>query len=244
MVHGEDSKRARGVATLPHGVKQVLAVTLAVILAGAVLIGGIRWLGRPGAEAAPGSAAAAPVPSDAVEPVAPSATPPSPPKPSTAASPSCAKVTHAFRPRRITVPGVTQAARVLAPPREADGVPGAPPLTRSGKSAFAWDRQQGTRPGDAVGNVLLNAHTWPDGSALGNRLLARLKRGDRIIVLGATERLCYRVTERVEVPAEPGMPRYYTRDGPPQLAIVVCSGRRLGPGVWTKRTVWFAAPSA
>jgi hypothetical protein len=23
----------------------------------------------------------------------------------------------------------------------------------------------------------------------------------------------------------------------------VCSGRRLGPGVWEKRTVWFARPS-
>ena len=40
------------------------------------------------------------------------------------------------------------------------------------------------------------------------------------------------------------MPRYSVTDGPPQLAIVVCSGRRLGPGVWTKRTVWFASPSA
>jgi hypothetical protein len=51
------------------------------------------------------------------------------------------------------------------------------------------------------------------------------------------------VTEEVEVLAERGLPRYYTKDGPPQLAILVCSGRRLAPGVWEKRTVWFAAPS-
>ncbi len=123
-------------------------------------------------------------------------------------------------------------------------MPGAPPLTSEGKTVFAWDRVQGIRPGDPAGNVLLNAHTWPDGSALGNRLLAGLHRGDRIVVLGADARLCYRVTERVEVLASRGLARYYAKTGPPQLAIVVCSGRRLGPGVWEKRTVWFASPSA
>jgi sortase family protein len=163
---------------------------------------------------------------------------------SSSAPATCAVVKHAFRPRRITVPGVTRDAVVVAPPREADGVPGAPPLTSSGKTEFAWDREQGIRPGDSAGNVLLNAHTWPDGSAVGNRLLATLHRGDRIVVRGDTERLCYRVTERVEVLATRGLKRYYTRDGPPQLALVVCSGRRLGPGVWTKRTVWFASPAA
>ncbi len=123
-------------------------------------------------------------------------------------------------------------------------MPGVPPLTSAGKSVFAWDREQGIRPGDPAGNVLFNAHTWPDGSALGNRLLAGLRHGDRIVVLGDNARLCYRVTQRVEVPAAREMPRYYATDGPPQLAIVVCSGRRLGPGVWEKRTVWFASPSA
>jgi hypothetical protein len=108
---------------------------------------------------------------------------------------------------------------------------------------FAWDRAQGVRPGDTKGNVLLNTHTWPDGSALGNRLLAGLHEGDRIVVHGDRSRLCYRVTARVEVPAARGMPRYYRVDGRPQLAIVVCSGRRLAPGVWDHRTVWFASPS-
>lgn len=156
--------------------------------------------------------------------------------------PTCDTVDHAFDPRTITVPGVTRGADVVAPPRDANGVPGTPPLTSDGKSVFAWDRA--VRPGDPVGNVLLNAHTWPDGSALGNRLLAGLERGDRIVVRGADAELCYRVTERVEVLAARGLPRYYATDGPPQLAIVVCSGRRLGPGVWEKRTVWFAAPAA
>jgi hypothetical protein len=156
--------------------------------------------------------------------------------------PACDTVEEAFDPRAITVPGVTRNAAVVAPPRDANGVPGTPPLSTYGKSLFAWDRDQGIRPGDAAGNVLLNAHTWPDGSALGNRLLAGLERGDRIVVHGDAAELCYRVTERVEVLAERGLPRYHATGGPPQLAIVVCSGRRLGPGVWEKRTVWFAAP--
>lgn len=142
------------------------------------------------------------------------------------------------------MPAATVRAAVTMPPREAAGLPGVPPLTSAGKLLFAYDRAQGIRPGDPAGNVLLNAHTWPDGSALGNRLLARLHVGDRIVVHGEDARLCYRVTERVEVTAAQGLPRYYARTGPPQLAIVVCSGRRLGPGRWEKRTVWFAGPAA
>lgn len=148
-----------------------------------------------------------------------------------------------FGPQRITVPGVTRNAAVVRPARE-DGVPGTPPLTSYGKTLFAFDLAQGVQPGDSAGNVLLNAHTWPDGTALGNRLLAGLQEGDKIVVQGdGAARLCYRVTERVEVLASKGLARYYDQDGPPQLAIVVCSGRRLGPGVWEKRTVWFASPS-
>jgi hypothetical protein len=157
---------------------------------------------------------------------------------------TCDQVTRGFRPRVVSVPGVTRRSSIVAPPRDANGIPGVPPLTDAGKRLFAWDREQGIRPGDPAGNVLLNAHTWPDGSALGNRLLAQLHRGDRVVVHGAKVSLCYRVTERVEVLAVQGLPRYYTKDGPPQLAILVCSGRRLAPGNWEKRTVWFAAPAA
>ena len=158
------------------------------------------------------------------------------------ARPACDDVTRGFVPREISVPGATRGAAIVTPPRDGNGIPGVPPLTTAGKSVFAWDEQQGTRPGGRAGNVLLNAHTWPDGSALGNRLLAALQLGDRLVVRGPEGRLCYRVTERVEVPADIQMYRYYATKGPPQLAILVCSGTRLGPGVWTKRTVWFASP--
>ena len=198
-----------------------------------IVAGGVGWLARPGAEREPQATAATP---RLAEPVA-RATPSPPP-------PSCAEVSRAFAPRTINVPGVKRNVPVVRPPRDAAAVPGVAPLTTAGKSVFAWDREQGIRPGDPAGNVLLNAHTWPDGSALGNRLLSGLQLGDRIVVRGAGARLCYRVTERVEVPAERDMPRYYDTEGSPQLAIIVCSGRRLGPGVWEKRTVWFASPSA
>jgi hypothetical protein len=207
--------------------RRAAAVGMALIVAV-----GAGWLARPGDATEPQNAARTPSHAPQSEPTA-----------TRSPSPSCDKVPQAFRPRTISVPGVAKAASIVTPPRDANGVPGVPPLTNRGKSVFAWDREQGTRPGDLAGNVLLNAHTWPDGSALGNRLLAGLHRGDRIVVYGVRARLCFRVTERVQVSARRGLARYYAADGPPQLAIVVCSGRRLGPGVWTKRTVWFAAPS-
>jgi hypothetical protein len=164
------------------------------------------------------------------------------PSPTPAKRGACGDEGRPVRPAAITIPGVAQRAPVLAPPRDANGIPGVPPLSEAGKTAFAWDREQGIRPGDPRGNALLNAHTWPDGTALGNDLLADLRKGDRIVVHGPGTRLCYRVSERVEVMAADGLPRYYATKGPHQLAIVVCSGRRLGPGEWEKRTVWFATP--
>ncbi|HEX2895573.1 MAG TPA: sortase, partial [Marmoricola sp.] len=90
-------------------------------------------------------------------------------------------------------------------------------------------------------NVRFNAHTYPDGSALGNRLLARLKVGNRIILYGNGVALCYRVNRKV-VTTPRRLGGYYSTTGKPKLAIVVCSGRRLGPGVWTNRTIWYAKP--
>jgi hypothetical protein len=219
-------------------VQRAVAVAAAVVVAG-----GVVWLALPGGD--DGHPAAARTPAVRIEAETSHSASPTASSPSASPTPppSCATVPRAFDPRSISVPGVTK-ARVITPPRDAQGVPGVPPLTSAGKAVFAFDREQGVRPGDPAGNVLLNAHTWPDGSALGNHLLASLNRGDRIIVLGAGQRLCYRVTERVEVLASRGLARYYATDGPAQLAIVVCSGRRLGPGEWEKRTVWFAAPSA
>ncbi|MCW2755988.1 MAG: hypothetical protein JWQ32_3399 [Marmoricola sp.] len=150
-------------------------------------------------------------------------------------------VTHTFRPRTISAALIARDANVLALPRDANNVPQAPPLSSVGKTEFAWDEPT-LAPGSPHGNVLFNAHTWPDDSAMGNRLLDHLHVGGQIIVRGKNAELCYRVTKRFVIEAANGSPAYYAKDGPPQLALIVCSPPRLGPGDWQNRTIWFASP--
>lgn len=143
-----------------------------------------------------------------------------------------------FTPERISIPGVADRAAVIPVPRDSRGVTGVLPY--SNKVDFAWD-EDGIRPGTPRGNVLLNTHTWADGSALGNLMLVGLEEGDRIVVEGlAKARLCYRVTRRIEVDAADGYEPYYEDDGPPRLAFIVCSGTRSSGGEWSHRTIWFA----
>jgi hypothetical protein len=230
--------------------RPALAAVVAALLAVAVVLGTMSLLG-PDDQSTGGDSAGGPSVTARVDPPSPSGSTTSAPTTSSAPAtttapakqaprPQCDTRAAPFTPQRITVPGVTRGATVISPPRDSGNVPGTPPLTTAGKGMFAWD--DAIAPGTDAGNVLLNAHTWPDGTALGNHLLAGLQQGDRVVVIGDSARLCYRVTERVEVLASKGLPRYYDTDGPPQIAIVVCSGRRLGPGNWEKRTVWFASP--
>lgn len=231
--------------------RPAVAAVVAALLAVAVALGTMSLLG-PDDRSAGGDSSSGPSVTAKVDPPSASSSTTSAPAtsssaPATTTAPAkqaareeCDKRAAPFTPQRITVPGVTRDATVISPPRDSGNVPGTPPLTTAGKSMFAWD--DAIAPGTDAGNVLLNAHTWPDGTALGNHLLAGLQQGDRVILIGGSARLCYRVTERVEVLASKGLPRYYDTDGPPQIAIVVCSGRRLGPGNWEKRTVWFASP--
>lgn len=142
-----------------------------------------------------------------------------------------------FPPRRIVIPGLLE-AEVVAVPRDDRDVTGVLPL--SDKERFAWDMPPSVQPGQRHGNVLLNTHTWSDGSAAGNRLLDGLHEGDRVILRGSGQRQCYEVDRRIEVPATDGYPPYYEDDGPHRVAIIVCSGERTGPGEWSHRTIWFA----
>ena len=157
-------------------------------------------------------------------------------------SATCPTRSKRFLPSKITMAGVIRNATIVFPSR-VNGVPGAPPLTSAGKWQVAMDRKWPIRPGDPYGITILNAHVWPDGSAVGNRMLKNLKIGNRIVVFGLTKKICYRVVDKVVVDASKTLLRYYRTDGKPRLGIVVCSGKRLGPGNWTKRTVWFAKPS-
>lgn len=156
---------------------------------------------------------------------------------------TCPTRSKRFAPTKITLAGVIRNATIVMPPR-VGGVPGAPPLTSAGKWQVAMDRKWPIRPGDPYGNFILNAHVWPDGSALGNKMLQKLGVGDRIVVKNADHKLCYRVVKKVQVSPREALKRYYKVDGPPRLAIVVCSGTRLAAGVWSKRTIWYAAPRA
>ena len=153
-------------------------------------------------------------------------------------SPCCSTATKPFVPTDITITGLD--VPVLRLGRDENNVPGVPPL--SAKFDVAWDAP-GVQPGERRGNVLLNTHTWPDGSSLGNRFLDQLQEGDRFVLRNGEVQLCYRVTERTEVSIEnPPLDRVYDDEGPPQAVMIVCSGTRLGPGQWTHRTLWFATP--
>lgn len=159
-----------------------------------------------------------------------------------AAERRCPKVKRPFVPKSIAIPGVDKHSTVLALRRDRRNVPRTPPLSDRGKWQFAWDRGK-TMPGSRHGNVRLNAHTYPDGSALGNRLLGKVFKGQRIVVHGAKgQRLCYKVTNRIKVSGYRPYRPYYATKGRPQLAILVCSGVRRGPGNWTHRTIWYASP--
>lgn len=151
--------------------------------------------------------------------------------------------TKPFVPTRISVSKVTTDADVEALPRDANNVPSAIPVgAANAKIAFAWDEPT-IKPGEKKGNVLLNAHTWPDGTALGNHLLDKLQVGGRIILRGKHgAELCYTVTKRDVIVATEGSFEYYDKDGPPQIALIVCSPPRLGPGNWKHRTIWYASP--
>jgi hypothetical protein len=150
--------------------------------------------------------------------------------------------TKPFTPTSIDIQDVRDDMPILALARDGNDVPGIPPINAG--YTVAWDKPpRGLQPGSPRGNVLLNAHTGPnDGASLGNAMLAKVDIGDVIRLRNGKTHLCYRVTSRVEVSAYRGYPPFYAEDGPPQSAFVVCSGKRLGPREWTKRTIWFGTP--
>lgn len=224
--------------------RQILIV-ITVAVAVALVVTALLWFNsgtgqKPTAQTAPTPSATMPTGTASLTPTAPHKV--TKPKVDCTNPP-----TTTFTPTRIAVTGVTKSSPVLALPRDKEGVPGTPPVDSSGKYDFAFDAP-GIHPGSPKGNVLLNAHTWPDDSAMGNRLLDNLGTGGSLALFGsAGQTLCYQVIERIEVDAEgvtdAQLNKIYATDGAPQAVIIVCSGKRTAPGVWTKRTVWFAKPA-
>lgn len=149
-----------------------------------------------------------------------------------------------FAPTVTSIPAIGRSVDVVGVRRTAAGAVGSPPVSKRGKWLVGLDPQ--TWPGDGEGTVIMAAHTWPDGSALGNALLRSLRAGDRLVLgNGDGAAACYRVTKRRKYGAT-GVPRKkaFRWWGPEQLVIVVCSGKRLGPGRWSHRTIWYATPVA
>jgi len=147
--------------------------------------------------------------------------------------------TKPFTPATVDIEDVGHDLPVQPTAREYDDVPGVPPV--SATHTVALDAP-GPHPGAKRGLVRLNAHTWPNGAALGNEMLARFDVGDVLTLRNGDTKLCYRVTKRVEVDGYATYDPFYVLDGPPEFAFIVCSGQRLGPGNWNKRTVWFGKP--
>lgn len=155
---------------------------------------------------------------------------------------SCQRPARGFVPVKAALPALGRTVGVIQVPRTRENAVGAGPVTTRGKWLMAMDPQ--TRPASGHGSVILSGHAWPDGSALGNVLARDLQVGDRVRMIGRRgQQACYQVTERTSYPAD-GVPRRKTFRfrGPEQLVIVTCSGRRISPGHWTRRTVWYAVP--
>ncbi|MFS3129625.1 class F sortase [Nocardioides sp. Bht2] len=155
---------------------------------------------------------------------------------------TCETSATAFRPKVARFSSVRRKFDVVRVARTPSGAIGTPPLTARGKRLVGWDPH--TKPANGRGSVILDAHTWPGGGALGNTLLRKLRRGDVITLDSAgRKKACYRVTERRSYPVKRFPQRKAFRSwGKEQVVIVVCSGKRLGPGRWTHRTVWYAVP--
>jgi len=146
-----------------------------------------------------------------------------------------------FLPTKAQLPSLERTVKVIQVKREPDGQIGAGPKTESGKWLMAMDPK--TRPGSRQGSVLLSGHTWPDGSALGNAMLDKLWTGNGIVLRNDQGAMaCYRVNRRKTYPRDEVPSSAFRSYGDEQVVIVACSGKRLGPGNWTHRTLWFATP--
>ncbi|MCW2857787.1 MAG: hypothetical protein JWR52_3402 [Marmoricola sp.] len=155
---------------------------------------------------------------------------------------ACKRPAHGFVPSRARIPSIGRTVKVTQVKRTSSGAIGAVPATNANKWVMSMDPK--TRPASRHGSVLLAGHTWPDGSALGNAMLANLEPGDQIVLLGANgKQACYQITERESYPVKhvPAK-KAFRSNGPERVVIVACSGTRLGPGNWSERTIWYGSP--
>jgi hypothetical protein len=152
----------------------------------------------------------------------------------------CNRPTRGFVPARAEIPAIGRTVKVIQVERESNGQIGAGPTTTEGKWLMSMDPK--TKPGSHQGSVLLSGHTWPDGSALGNAMLDHLWAGNGIVLSVGYTRACYKINKRESYPVDDVPRRIFRTTGYEEVVIVACSGKRLGPGNWTRRTLWYATP--
>ncbi len=153
----------------------------------------------------------------------------------------CERPAQGFKPAEARIPAIERTVRVIVVQRTSSNQMGAGPVTESGKWLMAMDPVN--RPAGGRGTVLLSAHTWPDGSALGNAMLDKLGSGHRITLVGKYgEQACYGIYKRASYPKDEVPREAFRSGGPEQLVIVTCSGKRTSPGNWSRRTLWYAKP--
>lgn len=230
--------------TVPQRVRWSQVVVLLVVVGVALLV--VSYLvdrNQPVTIAIPTATPSAtttssPTPSPATTP-----TPAVTPTPTPSATPEPA--VRELRPTQLRVQAVGTFPVLRMPRVELPGGGYTSPIPPEGDSeSFAYDLGS-ARPGASEGVAILTSHTWGNGSATADMLLAGLAVGGNVTVSGKAAEVPYVVTERLQVPQDSvsAAKRVSRLDGPHRIAIIVCSGTRLGPGEWSHRTVWFAEPA-
>ncbi|MEL4504113.1 class F sortase [Luteococcus sp. H138] len=182
---------------------------------------------------------------------APAATPSTGASTGTASGPlpdGCATAASPIVPTRITMGDVTADSPVLSLGMADDGSVKTPPFDQP--HSVGWFNG-GPQPGSSQGKVVLTAHTFHKGGALGNALhdsSSGLKLGDLIRVTDASGKtLCYRYTKQAKLWVKDYDPRstaVYDTAGRPMLAIVICWDWDAARKFWDSRVVYYAEPLA
>ena len=156
----------------------------------------------------------------------------------------CMKNPKPIVPVKYSIDGMKVSAKVLSRGVEGTGAAGSPP--KSDPSSWAWFNE-GPRPGSGKGKVALNGHTYHKGGAIGNRLMAGLKKGDIIRPTDkAGQTACYRYDHKTKVMVkdyDPNSNILYDNNGPAQAVIVVCDDYK-GKDDWESRVFFYADPVA
>lgn len=156
----------------------------------------------------------------------------------------CMKNPKPIVPVKYSIDGMKVSAKVLSRGIDETGAAGTPP--KSDPSSWAWF-SKGPKPGSDKGNVVLNGHTYHKGGAIGNRLMADLKKGDIIRLTDkAGQTVCYRYDHKTKIMVkgyDPNSNVLYNDNGPAQAIIVVCDDYK-GKEDWESRVFFHADPVA